>query len=93
MQDTTLNTITAFIQGAIADPREREAAIAALQPKPARRDKMLTGMEAARLAGVARKTIRDWEKKGLIHGRHITPKRVRFSRNELETFLCETAEA
>ncbi len=89
MNEKTRKTITAFVQGAIEDPKERQAALAALQPKVERRDKLLTGAEAARMAGVARKTIRDWEKKGLIRGRHITRSRVRFSRNELEAFLCE----
>ena len=93
MKNKTRDAITAFIYGAITDPRERQAALAAIQPKPEQQDAMLTTDEAARLAGVAQKTIRDWEKKGLIRGRHITPKRVRFSRNELKAFLCETAEA
>lgn len=93
MKPETIKALEAFARAGIADPAEREAAIAAIQPKPERRDKMLTGKEAARFAGVARKTIRDWELKGLIHGRHITSKRVRFSRNELEEFLCERMEA
>lgn len=93
MNETTRKAVEAFVRGAIADPAEREAAIAAIQPKPERRDKMLTGREACRFAGVARKTLRDWEKKGMIRGRHITAKRVRFSRNELEEFLCERMEA
>lgn len=94
MNEETRRAVAAFVRAAIQDPAEREAAIAAIEkPKPERRDKMLTGREACRFAGVARKTLRDWEKKGLIHGRHITPKRVRFSRNELEGFLCERMEA
>lgn len=90
MNETTRRMIESFAKTAISDPQEREAALAALQAKAARRDKLLTGVEAARLAGVSRKTIRDWERKGLIRGRHITRSRVRFSRNELEAFLCET---
>lgn len=90
MNESTRNTIVTFVKGAIADPLQQKEALAALQPKSERRDKLLTGAEAARMAGVARKTIRDWEKKGLIRGRHITRSRVRFSRNELEAFLCET---
>ena len=89
MNQNTRRLIESFANSAITDPKQREAVLVALQPKAERRDKLLTGVEAARLAGVTRKTIRDWERKGLIRGRHITRSRVRFSRNELETFLGE----
>lgn len=94
MKVETRKTVEAFAKAAIQDPAERDAVLAALnRPKTERRDKMITGKEAARLAGVTRHTIREWEKLGHLHGKHITPRRVRFSRNELEEFLCEAVEA
>lgn len=58
-----------------------------------RPDKHLTTREACRLAGVHRKTLGTWAKKGFLHPNRITPSRFRWSRNELETFLCETLGA
>ena len=95
MRAETKRTIENLIRAAIADPVERDAALALLEKPIAadRPDNLLTGVEAARLCGVSRKTLRDWEVKKLISAKHITAKRVRFSRRELETFLCEKLEA
>lgn len=91
MKRETIETVTALIRAGVQDATEREAALAAIQraSRPERPDRMLTGTEAARLAGVCRKTLRDWEHRGLIHGRHVTRSRVRFSHNELEDLLGE----
>lgn len=91
MKTETIQTVQTLIKAAIHDADEQAAALAAIQrgSRPERPDKLITGVEAARLAGVHRKTIRDWEGKGLLHGKHITRSRVRFSRNELEDLLGE----
>jgi predicted DNA-binding transcriptional regulator AlpA len=91
MKAETLQTATAILAAAIPDKGERAEVLAMLKPTPDRRDKMLTTGEAAKLAGVHRKTLFAWEDKGYLKPRRITPSRVRWSRNELETFLCETA--
>lgn len=94
MRQATLKTGETVLQAVITDPEERAEAMARWRgEKPARRDKMLTAKEAAAIAGVHKKTIQLWDKKGLLHGRHITARRVRFSRNELEDFLCEAGNA
>ncbi len=91
MTKETIETISDLNRAGVQDAAEREAALAATQraSRPERADRMLTGAEAARLAGVHRKTLRDWEHRGLLHGKHITRSRVRFSRNELEDLLGE----
>ncbi len=93
MKQETKKTVAAFVAAAIADPEERAAVLERLEGKtmPPKRDKLLTGREACELAGCARKTLRDWELKGYLHPKRITRQRVRWSRNELENFLCETA--
>ena len=92
MRTETLNTAAALLSAGIADPTERAEAISALKARAVRRDKMLTTGEAAALAGVHRKTLFAWAAKNFLHPRRITPSRVRWSRNELQDFLCETAE-
>lgn len=94
MKKETMKTAEALVRAGIPDPAECAAVLARLsgQAGKERRDKMLSAKEAAVIAGVHKRTIQLWEKKGFLHGRHITSKRVRFSRNELEQFLCETAE-
>lgn len=87
-----MTTAAALLTAGIADPTERAEAISALKARAVRRDKMLTTREAAALAGVHPKTLYQWEGKGYLKPRRITPSRVRWSRNELERFLCETAE-
>lgn len=91
MKPETAKTMTAFADAAIADKSEREEVKAMFTPKPERRDKMLTTRAACELAEVNPKTLFRWERKGYLKPRRITPSRVRWSRNELETFLCETA--
>jgi len=95
MRQETINTITAFLSAAIADKAERAEAIEKLsnQESVRNRDKMLTTKAAAALAGVCDKTLFRWEGLGYLHPKHITARRVRWSKRELETFLCETAEA
>lgn len=92
MKPETLETARAIVAAAIPDKGERAEALALLTPKPERRDKMLTTGEACRFAGVVSKTLFRWGRKGYLKPRRITPSRVRWSRNELEAFLCETAE-
>lgn len=89
----TVTTATALLTAGISDPRERAEALAAFKATADRRDRMLTTAAAATLAGVHRKTLFQWERKGYLKPRRITPSRVRWSRNELENFLCETAGA
>ena len=91
MTPQTMTTAAALLSAGIADPAERSEAIAALKERADRRDKMLTTRAACQLAEVNPKTLFRWERKGYLHPRRITPSRVRWSRNELETFLCETA--
>ncbi len=95
MKAETIKTVSDLAKAAIKDTAELEKVIERLQnPTPkARPDRMLKTREAAELAGCTRHTLRNWEKKGLLHPQHITRGRVRWSRRELETFLCETAEA
>lgn len=93
MKPETLETSRALLAAGIHDKKEREEALALFVPKPDRRDKMLTTRQAAELAGTHRKTLFAWERKGYLKPRRITPSRVRWSRNELEAFLCETAGA
>lgn len=92
MKPETLETARAIVAAAINDKGERAEALAMLTPKGDRRDKMLTTRAACQMAEVNPKTLFRWERKGYLHPRRITPSRVRWSRNELETFLCETAE-
>lgn len=92
MNEQTEKTIAAFIQGAIADPVQKAAALQAIASPRARKDKMLKTREAAKLAGIHPRTLREWESKGWLHPKHITPRRVRWSRSEIENFICEKAE-
>lgn len=92
MRPETMTTATALLTAGIQDPSERADLLAALKARLARKDKMLTTREAAELAHVHRKTLFAWEEKEYLHPRRITPSRVRWSRNELQDFLCETAE-
>jgi predicted DNA-binding transcriptional regulator AlpA len=96
MKNETIKTVTDLAKAAIKDPAELEKVIERLQtpttPK-ALPDKMLKTREAAALAGCTRHTLRNWERQGYLHPRHITASRVRWSKRELEKFLCETVEA
>ena len=93
MKPETMNTMTALARAGIQDPNERAEVEALFKPRPPRRDKMLSTSAAATLAGVHRKTLFAWARKGYLTPKRITPSRVRWSKCELETFLCETAEA
>lgn len=88
-----MNTATAILSAAITDKGERAEVLAMLQPKPPKREKMLTTRAACELAGTHPKTLFRWAKKGYLNPRRITPSRVRWAKSELEEFLCETAEA
>lgn len=92
MRTETLNTATAILSAAITDKSERAEVLAMLQPKPPKREKLLTTKAACDLAGVHPKTLFRWERMGYLKPRRITPSRVRWAKSELETFLCETAE-
>lgn len=93
MKPETITTATALLTAGISDPRERADALSFFRAQAERKDKMLTTAAAAQFANVHQKTLFAWERKGYLHPRRITPSRVRWSRRELETFLCETAEA
>lgn len=96
MNSNTLKYATAILSAAIIDKNDRDEAIERLlTPRPDRptRDKMLTTRAACQMAGVHPKTLFRWEEKGYLHPKRITPSRIRWSRTELETFLCETADA
>lgn len=93
MKVETRQTMLALCKAAITDEAERrEVQDLFRERKP--KDEMLTGRAAAELAGVTRRTLRTWERKGWVAGVHITPRRVRFSKSALLAFLgeCETAE-
>jgi predicted DNA-binding transcriptional regulator AlpA len=92
MNQSTIETARAILSAAIPDRGERAEVLAMLKPPAPRKDKLLTTAEAAKIAGVHSKTLFHWEDKGYLHPRRITPSRVRWSRNELEEFLCESAE-
>ena len=94
MNNETRKMLVAFARSAVTDPGEREAALAALAPRRDERpDKFLKTKEAMQLAAVTWKTLRRWEKSGKLHPRHLTPRIVRWSRNELEAFLFGDAAA
>lgn len=93
MKQETLTTATAILAAAITDKGERAEVLALLKPKPPTRERMLTTRAACELAGTHPKTLFRWAKKGYLNPRRITPSRVRWPKSELETFLCETAEA
>ena len=93
MKDETRNTVAALVAAGIPDKGERAEVLALLKPKAPTREKMLTTRAACELAGVHPKTLFRWETKGYLHPRRITPSRVRWAKSELETFLCEGAEA
>ena len=93
MKKETMKTVEALVRAGIADPAECAAVLARLAGQsPARRDKLLTAKQAAEIAGVHKRTVQAWGHKGFLHPKKITSRRVRFSRAELEDFLCETAE-
>lgn len=74
------------------NPRQNERAeVLKFFERPLPRDTLLTTRKAADFAGVHRKTLFGWERKGYLHPKRITPSRVRWSKRELESFLCETA--
>ncbi len=92
LKPETMTTAAALLSAGIPDQRERAEVLSALQAQADRRDRMLTTAAAAKFAGVHRKTLFAWERKGYLKPRRITPSRVRWSRNELQDFICETAE-
>lgn len=92
MKSETMQMVSALIGAAVKDSAEREEVLAKLRSKTQAPDKLLKTREAAELAGCTRHTLRAWEKKGFLHPRRITKARVRWSRNELQDFLCGLAE-
>lgn len=87
MKSQTRSTLEAFARAAITDPAEREAALKALATTQERKDRALKTKEACRLAGVSARTLQMWTKAGHLHPRRATRSHVRYSRNELESFL------
>lgn len=92
MNETTRKMLAAFAKSAITDSVQREAALAAIAPRREERaDKWLKTREALALVGVASwKTLRRAELAGKLHPRHLSKRMVRWSRNELEDWLCGT---
>ena len=91
MKPETINTATALLSAGIADKHERAELLAFLRKQVECRDKLMTTAVAAKFADVHPKTLFAWERKGYLHPRRITPSRGRWSRLELEAFLCESA--
>jgi len=92
MKPETITTAKAILSAAITDKGERDELLKALAPKPPVREKLLTTKAASALAECHPKTLFSWARKGYLTPRRITARRVRWSKNELERFLCETAE-
>jgi len=90
MKNATHIAVGAFIRTGISDPSERDEALQwwNAYSQPPKKDRLLKTRDAARLAEVTPRTLRDWERQGHLHPRHITPRRVRWSLNELQNFLC-----
>lgn len=94
MKKATFELVSRVLRATIPDKDEQEEALRLLTPKDGeRKDKQLTTKEAAALAGVCPKSIFRWERMGYLHATRATRSRVRWSRRELESFLCATAEA
>lgn len=89
MKAETRQRMVALADAAITDEQERRE-VKALFRERKPKDEMLTGRAAAELAGVTRRTLRTWERKGWVAGVHITPRRVRFSKSALLAFLGES---
>ncbi len=90
MKVETLKTATALLTAGIPDKAEQSELLALLKARAVRNERMLTTRAACQFAGVCKKTLFRWERKGYLHPKRITPSRVRWSQTELETFLCET---
>ena len=90
MKPETLTTAAALLTAGIPDQRERAEVLSALKAQADRRDKMLTTRQAAELAQAHRKTLFAWARRGFLNPHRITKSRVRWSRNELQDFLCES---
>lgn len=89
MKKATYELVAGLVRAAVADKGEQAEALRLLAPREeTRKDRQLTTREAAELAGVSGKTLFRWEKRGLIHAKRFTGSRIRWSRNEIETFLC-----
>lgn len=93
MKAETRKTIEAFVRAAVTDPDERAAALKAIAIPPERRDRPLRTKEACALAGISARTLQVWAKEGKIHPLRATRSHVRYSRNELESFLGYRLEA
>ena len=88
MNQDTRKLLTAFAKTAVTDPEQRKAALEALAPRQEEKpDKWLRTREALTLTGVTWKTLRRQELAGVLHPRHLSARMVRWSRNELESWL------
>ena len=74
--------LRAFVGAAVTDAAERKEALQLLARGV--KDEWLTPGEAVRFSGVSRRTLWNWEKSGLLHPKHTTKRRTRFSKRELE---------
>ena len=82
MRPETMAMLKGLVMAAVPDAEERKEALSALSR--AGRDEWLTPGQAMRFAGVCRKTLFNWEKKGLLHPKKPTKGKTRFSKSELE---------
>ena len=82
MRTETLTMLRAFVGAAVTDAAERKEALQLLAR--GEKDEWLSPAAAVKFAGVSRRTLFSWEKSGLIHPKHTTKRRTRFSKRELE---------
>ena len=93
MRKDTQERVSRLVEAAITDDKERDEVLGLLTgKKQERRDRLLKTKEAAKLAGCHVKSLFAWERHGWLHPKRITSRRIRWSRNELQDFLCEQAE-
>lgn len=75
------------------DKRERVAAVAAIRERlgvgEEEKEKLLSTAEAAKEAGCTPKTLRSWERRGIVRCFRVTPRRVRWSLAGLRERLGE----
>ena len=93
MKLETRKTVEALVRAAIADPAERDAVLEAVAAPAERKDRALKTREACALAGVSARTLQIWAREGKLHPKRATRSHVRYSRNELESFLGYALEA
>ena len=89
MKASTIDLLDGLISAAVKDKGEQAEAKALIRQKVEKRpDKQLTTNAAAELVGCTGKTLFRWAKAGKLHPRRLSASLVRWSRNEIEDFLC-----